>query len=82
MEDLTSGAPAKRTRKRLFDLNINDVFDVDALFEESGSEYNPESDTDNDLEEINITVSITAFVFPTLCWLPCYAYAEKKYFFP
>lgn len=46
--------PVKRQRKRLFDLNVADLYDVDALFEESGSEYSPGSEIDGDLEEINL----------------------------
>lgn len=55
--------PVKRQRKRLFDLNVADLYDVDALFEESGSEYSPGSEIDGDLEEINLIVSIVTCDF-------------------
>lgn len=63
MADLTCNIPSKRARKRLFDLDVEDLFDVDALFDESGSEYKPDSDIDNDLEVNNIIVSIATFRF-------------------
>lgn len=50
--------PAKRRRKRLFDLNIGEVYDLEALFDESGSEYNPGSEIDDDLENLQSTVSM------------------------
>lgn len=63
--------PAKRPRKLLFNLDANDVFDCDALFEESGSEYSPGSELDDELEHLNDNVSLTTLTI-RLCWLPCY----------
>ena len=62
MDATTSEVCSKRVRKTRLFINPDDLCDLDALFEDSGSEYNPESDNQTDRDE-NITSVSNTFLF-------------------
>lgn len=72
MEASTSGLAAKRQRKKLFDYDVGDLNDSDILFEESGSEYNPESEEKSDSDNDILAVSTTIYQTFRLCGLPSF----------